>query len=280
MDRVRTNKLTMDKLSNSEDAKGLLQGLGLHIDEVVVRQVVNVLSGKVHQSLYSLYTTRPDKPAPVCGKGSVYKIKKLYDEGELQPYLDYVSDTLTIGEAKTEQIKGAEHQSSHEAGVELESYYAQTPQKQEESLMIHSLSPGTTDVEFLVTNMSNNLIIVDRIYVEIMHWEQYDAGLTTGARIIDYKYKVKVKPNFIGEILVPTPKFKYARDDVDSFSISFISPPGYKYLTRINFYCRNAKTGKTFTVSTDKFDIQFHKFVSSGGALIRDAISQAKKNIR
>ncbi len=90
----------MDKLSNSEDAKRLLQGLGLHIDEAVVRQVVNVLSGKAHQSLYSLYATRPDKPPPVCGKGSVSKIKKLYDEGELRPYLDYLSDSLTIGEAK------------------------------------------------------------------------------------------------------------------------------------------------------------------------------------
>lgn len=86
----------MDKLSNSEDAKRLLQGLGLHIDEAVVRQVANVLSGKAHQSLYSLYATRPDKPAPVCGKGSVYKIKKLYDEGELQPYLDYLRGESVI----------------------------------------------------------------------------------------------------------------------------------------------------------------------------------------
>ncbi len=98
----------MDKLNNSEDAKRFLKELGLHIDEAVVRQVVNVLSGKVRQSLYSLYTTRSDKPPPACGKGTVDKIKKLYDECELQPYLDYLSDSLTIGEAKTEQIKEAE----------------------------------------------------------------------------------------------------------------------------------------------------------------------------
>ena len=96
-------------MNNFDDAKRFLQGLGLHIDEAVVSQVVNVLSGKAHQSLYSLYATRPDKPAPVCGKGSVYKIKKLYDEGDLQPYLDYLSGSLTIGEAKAEPIKGAEH---------------------------------------------------------------------------------------------------------------------------------------------------------------------------
>jgi len=94
----------MYKLNNSEDAKKLLQGLGLHIDEAVVRQVVNVLSGKARQSLYSLYATRPDKPAPVCGKGSVYKIKKLYDKGELEPYSAYLSLWPTVGEAKIEQI--------------------------------------------------------------------------------------------------------------------------------------------------------------------------------
>jgi len=266
----------MDKLNNSEDAKRLLQGLGLHIDEAVVRQVINVLSGKAHQSLYSLYATRPDKPVPVCGKGSVYKIKKLYDEGELQPYLDYLSDPLTIGEAKAEQIKEAEHDVPKESRTG-QVPYEETPLKQEESLIVHGLSPGTSDVEFLVTNVSNNLLIVDRICVEVMHWEQYDARLTTGARIIDFKYKVRVKPKFIGEILVRTPKFRYASDDVDSFSISFISPPGNKYITRINFYCHDAKTGKTFTVSTDKFDIQFHKFVSSGGASIRNAVAQAQK---
>ena len=103
----------MDKLNNPEDAKMFLQGLGLHIDEAVVRQVVNVLSGKAHQSRYSLYATRPDKPAPVCGKGSVYKIKKLYDEGELEPYLAYLSQGQTVDEVEAEQVKEIERESNN-----------------------------------------------------------------------------------------------------------------------------------------------------------------------
>ncbi len=103
----------MDKLNNSEDAKRLLKGLGLSIDEAVVRQVVNVLSGKVHKSLYSLYATRPDKPAPVCGKGSVYKIKKLYDKGDLRPYLAYLSQWTTVDEAEAEQVKETDHESDN-----------------------------------------------------------------------------------------------------------------------------------------------------------------------
>ncbi len=119
----------MDKLNNSEDAKRLLQGLGLHIDESVVRQVVNVLSGKALESLYSLYATRPDKGAPVCGKGSVYKIKKLYDEGELEPYLAYLSHCPTVDEARHEQIKEAEQEARREAPIE-EKPYQETPHKQ------------------------------------------------------------------------------------------------------------------------------------------------------
>jgi hypothetical protein len=118
----------MDKLNNYEDAKKLLQGLGLHIDEAVVRQVINALSEKSHQSLYSLYATRAGKPVPVCGKGTVYKIKKLYDDGDLQPYLDYVSDALTIGEAKDEQIREAKHNIPIESRI-IHMPYQETPHK-------------------------------------------------------------------------------------------------------------------------------------------------------
>jgi len=208
-------------------------------------------------------------------------IQRLSPEVVIEKLPKYVWRLRNDYEAIERLAEGVKAKQEAATGTVIEQKpYEETPHKQEESLLVHGLSPGTRDVEFLVTNVSNNLLIVDRICVEVMHWEQYDARLTTGARIIDYKYKVKVKPNFIGEILVPTPKFKYAEGDVDSFSISFVSPPGNKYITRINFYCSDAKTGKRFTVSTDKFEIRFHKhrIVSGGGTLsIRDAIAQAQR---
>ena len=82
--------------------------MGVHIDEATVHQVVNALSGKTHQSLYSFYSSRTGNP-PICGKGSVYKIKKLYDEGELEPYLEYLSGSFTIGGYADEQIHDADH---------------------------------------------------------------------------------------------------------------------------------------------------------------------------
>jgi len=106
MDEMWTN---MDKLNNPEEAKRFLQRQGLYIDEAAVRQVANVLSGKVKRSLFSLHATTRDKPAPVCGKGTAYKIKKLYDKGELQPYLDYLANSPNTDETRTEYIEEAEH---------------------------------------------------------------------------------------------------------------------------------------------------------------------------
>jgi len=132
--RINTDKYGqktthMDKLNNSKDAKEFLRDLGLYIDEEVVRLVVNVVSGRVHQSLYSLYTTRPNKPVPVCGKGTVDKIKRLYDIGKLQPYIDYISDTMTTGEASNEQIMETKDDVPIEAPSRQESY-VETPHKQ------------------------------------------------------------------------------------------------------------------------------------------------------
>jgi len=97
----------MDKLKNCADAKGFLQNLGIRIDEAVVRQVVKVLSNNSNKSLYSFYTTRQGKSA-ICGKGSVYKIKKLFAAGYLQPYVNYLLDLSTLNQSKTESTQEVE----------------------------------------------------------------------------------------------------------------------------------------------------------------------------
>ena len=67
--------------------------------------MVSVLSGKNDKSLYSLYVNRPARSLPICGKGTVYKIRKLYNEGKLEPYLTYLQQSPIADESKTEQTK-------------------------------------------------------------------------------------------------------------------------------------------------------------------------------
>lgn len=112
------------------------------------------------------------------------------------------------------------------------------------------------------------LVMVFIDYENIRRWGKYDKGPTIGARIITYKYEVGLEPNFIGEILINTPKFKYARGDVDNFTISFLSPPGNKYVAKLNFHCSDALTGRKFIVSSLEFEIRFYKPDGKRGKLI------------
>jgi|GEM_PF-2196815 len=147
--------MTADKLNNSEDVKRFLGGLGLHIDESIVKQVLNVLTKKSKKSLYSLYATRKDMPPPVCGKGTAYKIRKFYNQGELKPYLAYLSTQETINEPKTEQIKEVEPGIPKEKETEHpEVDHAITPQAQKRSTDLDagccSASPESFDVTTLI----------------------------------------------------------------------------------------------------------------------------------
>lgn len=108
----------MDKLDNSEDVKVFLKGLGLNVDEAVVRKILDVLSGKEHRSMYSLYASRPNKPPPLCGKGTISKIKKLYHEGKLHPYLDYLLASQTTDEVEVKQIEKAQPGVPKESQIE------------------------------------------------------------------------------------------------------------------------------------------------------------------
>jgi hypothetical protein len=80
-------------IENNQEAEQFLQGLGLHVGENVVHQVIDVLSGKIQKSLYSLYRNVKGKPLPICAKGTAYKIKKLYEKGKLIQYLNYISNS-------------------------------------------------------------------------------------------------------------------------------------------------------------------------------------------
>ena len=83
----------MDNILSSEDAGRYIRKLGLTVGEEVVRRVVSVLKGvdKEYPGLYRLYKKKPS----VCGKGTVYKIKRLFDMGKLDPYWAFVSQYQT-----------------------------------------------------------------------------------------------------------------------------------------------------------------------------------------
>ncbi len=100
--------MTADKLVDREQVERFLRGLGLQKPEEVIRQVVRVLRKETASSLYRLYTGKREKDGstrtPICGKGTVYKVKKLYEKGELARYLAYL-DSLADIELEDERNK-------------------------------------------------------------------------------------------------------------------------------------------------------------------------------
>lgn len=85
----------MDNIQNEQDADRFMHGIGLRISREVVREIIGVLTGEVPKTLYDLFAAGERRDGsqrqPVCGKGTAYKIKKLYDDGDIEPYLSYLS---------------------------------------------------------------------------------------------------------------------------------------------------------------------------------------------
>jgi|GEM_PF-5196550 len=92
------NNPGIDKLSTPRQVNEFLRELGLRLTEDTVRRIVRTLSDG--GSLFSVYG-RKKGSSPLCGKGTAYKIKRLLDSGELQPYLDWLSPNPTSDQPDT-----------------------------------------------------------------------------------------------------------------------------------------------------------------------------------
>ena len=92
--------MTTDKFTKDWDPDKFLRGIGLRIDGNTVLRVVDVLEGRLRISSYDLYRSgiRRDgtRRTPICGKGTVYKIKRLYEAGKLDPYIAYLRRNASV----------------------------------------------------------------------------------------------------------------------------------------------------------------------------------------
>lgn len=152
--------------------------------------------------------------------------------------------------------------------IAIEFFPNLTEQPPEKSLIIHGLSVGDRDVEFMLTNLSSNVLIVNKISLVVINWEPFNVRPGIGARVMTYKYEVKLVPNYIGEYLVTNDTFKYSSGDMDNFTINFSSPSGNKYAARLKFYCGDIKTSKEFVVTSEEFDLLFYTNMGSKGTLV------------
>lgn len=153
--------------------------------------------------------------------------------------------------------------------IALEFFPSLAERRPEDSLVIHGLVAGalTVDpdtgrsgraVEFMLSNLSNNVLVVDRISLEVLRWEPYDVPPAIEAKIDTFKYFVELHPGKVGEYAITSgERFSYVRGGVDAFLIVCDSPPGNKYRMRLNFYCTDLDTAKKFPVQSEEFGLCF-----------------------
>lgn len=108
LDKQGAKKLTVDNFSSQEEAEKFLRGLRLTVPEAVVRQVVKVVAGEVKSSFHKLYAgNKREGVPPLCGKGTVTKIRKLWQKGRLQPYWDYLGGNPGVGQQSSLKSEAA-----------------------------------------------------------------------------------------------------------------------------------------------------------------------------
>ncbi|MFC1942847.1 hypothetical protein ACFLWU_06515 [Chloroflexota bacterium] len=88
--------MTADNITSDDDRDKYLKSLGLRVSWEIINMIITVLRDKNESNLYELYASGQRRDGsyriPVCGKGTVYKIKRLYEEGKFDCCLDYIDD--------------------------------------------------------------------------------------------------------------------------------------------------------------------------------------------
>ena len=113
-------------------------------------------------------------------------------------------------------------------------------------------------VAFTLGNSSENVMIVEKICLEVQRCQPYDYAPGIGVRLYPFRYEVELCPQ-PGEYVVTEERFKYGRYDADDFDVVCMSPHGVEYAMRLNVYWSDLVTKKAFASHSDTFRICFGK---------------------
>lgn len=114
-------------------------------------------------------------------------------------------------------------------------------------------------VAFTLGNLSDNILTVERIGLEVMRCQPYLQPQRIEARVMPLRYEVKLSPDALGEYVITEETFRYAGRGADDFDLVCDSPPGHKYNLSLKIYYSDLLTNRHFTLSSTAFDIYFCK---------------------
>jgi len=137
---------------------------------------------------------------------------------------------------------------------------------------------GGRHIAFTLGNCSDNVLTVERICLEVLSCTSLDLPPPIEARMATWKLEVQLRPDYLGEYLIRSDKYKYAGRDADDFDLVCDSPPGFMYRGRLKVLFSDLATRNQFTTYSDTFSLYFYK---EGKVLITDAeLPELKAKLR
>lgn len=114
-------------------------------------------------------------------------------------------------------------------------------------------------IRFRIGNTISNIIVVEKICLEILESKKHNVGPRIEAPIQPYRYDVKLSLGDQGEYPITDDKFKLPRNDIDDFVLLCTSQPETIYQVRLKvYYSEHPDTGIMSTYS-EKFYMEFPK---------------------
>jgi hypothetical protein len=114
-------------------------------------------------------------------------------------------------------------------------------------------------VGFRIGNTSSDIIVVQKICLEVLETEKHDRGPRVEGRISPYKYDTKLSLGKEGEYPITDDKFKLPRNDIDDFELLCTSQPGTIYRARVKVYYSEHPSIRTTSVCSEELRLEFPK---------------------
>jgi len=118
-------------------------------------------------------------------------------------------------------------------------------------------------VKFRIGNNSSNMIVVEKINLQVLNSAEHDKGPRIEAAITPYKYDVELQIGSDTEYMVTEANFKLTRNDFDDYEVLCTSQPGTTYRVLINVSYSKYPDNKILSQCSEEFQLEFPKIEKS-----------------
>jgi hypothetical protein len=114
-------------------------------------------------------------------------------------------------------------------------------------------------VRFRIGNTVSNIIVVQKICLDVIESAKHDRGPRLEAAIQPYKYDMELRLGKVGECSVTDVQFKLPRNEIDDFELLCTSEPGTVYRARVKIYYSEHPSSTRMSICSEEFHLEFPK---------------------